>query len=116
MMKIEKMSSKNQNNKKNMSSNADMTWFINTMRNNRRQKNFSKMIQNFEDLFYQKLAKIERADKIFMTWKKLKYVVFICVLNVLFKQTIIIKTQNIIFNYVKMLKIKTNFIIKIVFK
>jgi len=35
------------------------------MRNNRRQKNFSKMIQNFEDLFYQKLAKIERADKMF---------------------------------------------------
>ena len=38
------------------------------------------------------------------------------VLNVLFKQTATTKTQDTAFNYIEMLKIKVNFIIKIIFK
>ena len=38
------------------------------------------------------------------------------ILNMLFKQTTITKTQDTAFNYVEMLKIKSNLIIKAVFK
>ena len=30
------------------------------------------MIQNFENLFYQELVKIERADKVFAVWEEIK--------------------------------------------
>ena len=60
--------------------------------------------------------KIEKTDKIFTTWKKLKHIVFMCILNTLLKQIMIIKTQDTIFNYAKMLKMKSNLIVKIVFK
>ena len=51
--------------KKNMSFNTNATQFMNAIRKNETQKSLSKMIQNFENLFHQKLIKIERADKIF---------------------------------------------------
>ena len=63
----EKMSDENQNSRKNALLSVNMKQLMNTMRDNREQKNFSKMIQNFEDLFHQELAKIERADKMFVT-------------------------------------------------
>ena len=58
---IERMSSEDQD-KKNMLLNMNAMWLMNTVRNNETQKIFSKMIQNFENLFHQKLMKIERAD------------------------------------------------------
>ena len=62
--KIERMSNKNQN-KINMSFYTNAMWFMNTIRKNKIQKSFNKIIQNFKNLFHQKLMKIEKIDKIF---------------------------------------------------
>ena len=43
----------------------NVTQIMNTMNNNKKSKTFSKMIQNFEDLFYQKLINVESTNKIF---------------------------------------------------
>ena len=64
MMKTEMMSSKNQD-RENTSFSTNATWFMNAIRDNRTQKSFSKMIQNFKNLFHQEFMKIKRADKIF---------------------------------------------------
>ena len=63
-VKIERMSDENQD-KKNVLLNVNAMQLMNTDRENRAQKSFSKMIQNFENLFHQKLMKIKKADKIF---------------------------------------------------
>jgi len=46
----------------------------------------------------------------------LKHIIFMHVLNMLFKQTTTTKMQNTAFNYIKMLKMKSNFIVKAVLK
>ena len=65
MMKIERMSDEDQNRKNTLFS-MNATQLMNAVRNDETQKSFSKMIQNFENLFHQELMKIERADKIFV--------------------------------------------------
>ena len=77
---------------------------------------FSKMIQNFKNLFYQKLMKIEKVNKIFVIWKKLKHIILMHVLNASLRLTTMMKTQNTAFSYAEMLKIRSNLIIKTVFK
>ena len=64
MTKIERMSDEDQK-RKNTSFSMNATQFINTIRKNETQKNFSKMIQNFENLFHQEFMKIEKVSKIF---------------------------------------------------
>ena len=59
------MSNKNQD-KKNISLSMNVIQFINIVRKNKAQKDFSKIIQNFKNLFHQKFMKIEKADKIFV--------------------------------------------------
>ena len=63
----ERMSDKSQNNKKNMSFSVNMKQLMNTMKDNKKQKSFSKMIQNFKNLFHQEFAEIERVNKMFVT-------------------------------------------------
>ena len=112
---IERMSSKDQD-RENTLLNVNAMWFMNADEKNETQKSLSKMIQNFENLFHWELMKIERADKIFMMWKKLKCIILMCVLNVLLKQTMTTKTQDMTFSYTEMLKMKSNLIVKTVLK
>ena len=60
--------------------------------------------------------KIEKVNKIFITWKKLKHIVLMHVLNTSFKQTMMTKMQDMIFNYTEILKMRSNFIVKAMFK
>ena len=60
--------------------------------------------------------KIKRADKIFIIWKKLKCVILMCILNMLLRQIMMTKTQDTAFNYAKILKMRSNLIIKAVLK
>jgi len=109
------MSSEDQD-KENMLFSTNAMWLTNADEKNRVQKSFSKMIQNFENLFHQKFIKIKKADKIFAAWKKLKYIILMCVLNTSFKQTTTTKMQDMTFSYAEMLKIRSNLIIKAVLK
>ncbi len=110
------MSNKSQNSRKNMLLSMNMTQLTNAVRNNREQKSLSKMIQNFENLFHQELVKIKRADKVFIMWEKLKYIVFMCILNIIVRQIIMMKAQNVILSYAEILKIRLNSTVKAVFK
>ena len=67
-------------------------------------------------MFYQEFTKIKRASKIFMMWENLKYIILIHVLNTTVKQTMMMKIQNAASNYIKIMKIKLNSTIKVVFK
>jgi hypothetical protein len=69
-------------------------------------------------LFYQELMNIKKANKIFIAWENLKHVILMHILNIIIKQIIIIiiKIQNTFSNYIKMLKMRLNSIIKVVFK
>ena len=64
MMKIERMSDEDQNRKNTLFS-MNATQLMNADKKNKIQKSLSKIIQNFENLFHQKLMKIERISKIF---------------------------------------------------
>ena len=66
MTEIERMSDEDQK-KKNMLFSTNAIQLMNAVKKNKAQKSLSKMIQNFENLFHQKLMKIEKADKIFVT-------------------------------------------------
>ena len=46
----------------------------------------------------------------------MKHIILICVLNTSFKQTTMIKTQDTAFNYIEMLKMKSNLIVKVMLK
>jgi len=65
-MKIERMSDEDQESRKNTLSSANVTQLTNVARDNKEQKSSSKIIQDFENLFYQELVNIERANKMFV--------------------------------------------------
>ena len=46
----------------------------------------------------------------------MKHIILMCVLNMIVRQTTMMKAQNIILSYAEMLKMKLNFIIKAVLK
>ncbi len=52
----------------------------------------------------------------FAVWKNLKYIILMHILNMIFKKIIMMKTQKITLNYIKILKMRLNSIIKIMFK
>ena len=112
---IERMSDEDQD-KENMSFSVNAMWLMNADEKNETQKSLSKMIQNFENLFHWELMKIERTDKIFAVWKKLKCIILMHILNMSFRQTMTTKMQDTAFSYAEMLKMKSNLIIKAVFK
>ena len=112
----ERMSDESQNSRKNASPSADAKQLTNVMRNYREQKSPSKMIQNFEDLFHQELAEVERAGKVFVAWEDLKRVILMRVLDATVKQTTTMKTQDTAPSYAEMLKIGLNSTVKTVLK
>ena len=69
--------------------NFQIIWFwINlNMRNNiKKLRIFSKMIQNFKNLFHQELINVSNVNKIFLVCKKIKHVILMCILNTIIKQ------------------------------
>src|SRR5438034_8455870 len=108
------MSGESQDSRENASPSADAKRLTNAMRDNRGQKSPSKMIQDFEDLFHQELAEVERAGKVFAAWEDLKRVILMRVLDATVKQTTTTKTQDTAPSYAEMLKIGLNSTVKAV--
>ena len=59
-----------------MSLNVDVKPFMNAAINSRGERSVSKMIQNFENLFYQELLNVNDAGKLF-TAQKIKHIIFL---------------------------------------
>ena len=114
-VETEMMSGEGQD-RENAPPSADATRLTNAARDDGAQKSPSKMIQDFEDLFHQELMEVERAGKVFAAWKELKRVVLMRVLDASLRPTTTTKTRDTAPSYAEMLKMKSNLIIKTVFK